>query len=99
MPCVLALMRMLLIGPTPGPLMVALELSALQPDLDRVPQSLTDEDGRGDHDHDEEPGRDDQPPVPVVHVLDTAREHAAPVLLRRGGPEAPGGQRDATRAR
>src|SRR6516162_8424532 len=57
-------------------------LTALQPDLDRVAQPLPDEDGRGDHDHDAEPGGNDQPPVPVVYVLHPGAEHPAPVLLR-----------------
>src|SRR5580698_7562759 len=66
----------------------AARLAALQPDLDGVAQPLADEDGRGDHDDDAESGRDDQPPVAVVDVLDAVGEHPAPVGLRRTDAES-----------
>src|SRR5215469_18903556 len=63
-------------------------LAALEPDLDGIPESFTDEDRCGDHDDDAETCREDLPPVPVVDVLDTVAEHAAPVLLWWGDAQA-----------
>src|SRR6202046_1591441 len=64
-----------------------------EPDLERGAQRVADEVEGDDGQHDRDPGRVDQPPLALVHVVEAVGEHAAPVGGGRRGAESQVAQR------